>query len=327
MSSLGNFIKYNNTVPLVAAFLLLSFSGALAASPEARSAAAGAIYSQTTETISVDNTYIANKDLSSYTPQARITAVTEDNEHYYIAYTFSTIDLEDYTWRDVTREEVLTVSKADLGEYRDLGVYATEQLKQKIDRELARLQETQEWERKQISQRTVATTYGGLIGAFLDGKTETLPGYTPVVVAPSQPEQPSQPSVSQTNNEQPTSSNEPQSSTPVVSSSPTGSSGISLQVLGNNPANIAKGASYVDLGVYVVDPRGTNLGYKTYVNGAEVVTPNIDTSAPSTYTIEYRLIDTDGSVVSATRTVLVAGGEPEPAPETEESAASSTPQE
>src|SRR3989344_184867 len=94
--------------------------------------------------------------------------------------------------QDVQKAEVMRVSKPDLGPYRDLGVYVTQQLKQILDRELAYLRQVQEKERKQVSQAVVATTYGGLIGQFLDTNMETLPGYTPVVVAP--PEVAGQPS-------------------------------------------------------------------------------------------------------------------------------------
>ena len=64
---------------------------------------------------------------------------------------------------------------------RDLGLYVTEQLKQVIDHEIAYLTEVQDIERKQVSQKVVAVAYSGLVGAFLDDRTEVLPGYTPVV--------------------------------------------------------------------------------------------------------------------------------------------------
>ena len=179
-----NFLKYNNIVPVTVAFVLLGAGGAYAATNPA------AILSAQEQVVSIDNTYIANKNLDAYTPQVVIVNVKEDDEYYYVAYQFITIDLKDAAWQDVLKEEVMRVSKADLGPYRDLGLYVTEQLKQKIDRELARLKETQEFERRQVTQKIVATAYSGLIGAFLDDTTETIPGYKPVVEPPPPPPEP-----------------------------------------------------------------------------------------------------------------------------------------
>lgn len=147
-----------------------------------------AILSAEQTVISVDNTYVANKDFSSYTPSVRITDVTEDDEYYYVNYDFTTIDLQDYAWQDIVKSgQVMRVSKADLGPYRDLGLYVTRQLKQLVDRELARLKETQNIEKENIRHKVVATAYGGLVGAFLDDKTEEIPGYKPVVEPPAPP--------------------------------------------------------------------------------------------------------------------------------------------
>jgi hypothetical protein len=36
--------------------------------------------------VSVDNTYIANLDLNSFSPTVRVTDVSEDEENYYVKY-------------------------------------------------------------------------------------------------------------------------------------------------------------------------------------------------------------------------------------------------
>src|SRR3989344_5171271 len=186
MRGLLDFFKYNNLVPITLGVVFLGAGAAAAATPEVRDAAAAAVLSQQQTVLSVDNTYIADKDLAAYAPRAQILGVTEDEDTYYVSYTLATIDLKDYVWKDVQKTEVIRVSKADLGPYRDLGVYVTQQLRQIIEREFAYLGQVQEKERKQVSQAVVATTYGGLVGQFLDSTTETLPGYTPVVVAPTE---------------------------------------------------------------------------------------------------------------------------------------------
>src|SRR3989344_575013 len=178
MRALVNFIKYNNLVPITLGVIFLGSGAAFAASdPQA-------IYNAQQEVVSVDNTYIVGKDLSAYTPRVQITGVTEDGDNYYVSYVIATIDLNGYRWQDVQKAEVMRVSKPDLGPYRDLGVYVTQQLKQIIERELAYLGNVQEKERRQVSQAVVATTYGGLVGQFLDSTKETLPGYEPVVKPP-----------------------------------------------------------------------------------------------------------------------------------------------
>jgi len=298
---LTNFLKYNNTVPIVVSLLLLSAGGAYAA------ANPDAILSQQQEVVSVDNTYIVNKDLATYTPMVQITGVTEDAESYTVEYTISSIDIDNYVWKDVTRQERMVVAKAQL-DGQDLGLYVTRQLKNVIDNQLSYLHNVQDNERKHVSQKVVSTTYGGLVGKLLDDKTETLPGYVPVVV-PAPVEQNTQvASVAAAGGSPDNTSN------PAPSAPPQTSVSLTLQVLGNNPANIALHSSYSDLGAVVIDPRSPNLGYYTYQNGNKVDSPIIDTSKPDTFTIEYRATDIDGVVVTATRTVLVAGGTPAPEP-------------
>lgn len=305
-----NFLKYNNTVPIVISLLLLSAGGAYAATnPDA-------ILSQQQEVIGVDNSYIVNKDLATYTPTVEITNVVEDADSYTVEYRISTIDIDNYVWKDIMRQEHMVVARAAL-DGKDLGLYVTAQLKNIIDNQLAYLHDVQEKERTQVSHAVVSTTYGGLIGKLLSDKTETLPGYVPVIV----------PVVEQNNNvasaAAATSENQPQGApsnpgTPdTASAPPQTSSSLTLQVLGNNPANIALHSSYSDLGAVVVDPRSPNLGYYTYQNGNRVESPIIDTSKPATFVIEYRATDADGVVVTATRTVLVAGGTPAPEPQPE----------
>lgn len=59
---LVHFFTYNNAVPIALGIIVLGATGTYAAThPEA-------IYSESQKIVSIDNTYIANKDLSSYTP-------------------------------------------------------------------------------------------------------------------------------------------------------------------------------------------------------------------------------------------------------------------
>ena len=279
-----NFLQYNNAVPLTIGIMFFGATGAFAATdPQA-------IYSTEQHVISIDNTYLASKDFSTWTPRAQITGITEDADNYYVAYAFSTIDLQDSVWQDAQKLVTLTVSKADLGPYRDLGIYVTEQLKQVIDREYGRLVETQDFERKNISQKTVATTYGGLIGKMLDDKTETLPGYTPVVTPPVGASEPSSGSAVAVNS--------------GTSAEPT-SVGCVLQILGNNPSYIPLRSTYADLGATIVDPRYAQFGIHVFQNGTKVQNVAIDTSTTSETTIRYSVFTGTAYVGDMTRRVFV----------------------
>jgi hypothetical protein len=287
MRGLLNFFKYNNAVPIILGVVFIGAGSAFAATdPQA-------IYSQTQQVVSVDNTYIANKDLTTWTPKILITGVTEDADNYYVAYTFTTIDVVNYAWQDVAKNITMTVNKADLGQ-RDLGVYVTAQFRNIITNEVAYLSEVQDKAKNDISQKVVATTYGGLVGKFLDTSTETLPGYTPVVSTPI-------------DTTYATSSATPGQPGGDTSGGSSGGSStlLSLQVLGNNPARIALGAGYADLGVVLLDPTNPNIGYHAFVDGAPSDPPQIDTSTTSAHIIEYRATDQAGNTFSVTRVVLV----------------------
>lgn len=279
--SLGHFLSYNNAVPVAVSILLLGAGGVFAATnPET-------LYSENEVVVSIDNTYLVDRDLSSYSPRTQIDAVTEDEENYYVAYTLFTIDLEEYVWRDVAKGAVMKVSKVALGPYRDLGVYVTEQLKENIAHESRRLLETQKIEREQVSQKVVATEYGGLIGKMLDTTTETLAGYTPVVASPPEV------LTAAAGGSAPTTSAE--SGLPI------------LQILGNNPASVFVGASYADLGAVITGPTDAdrNLGIKIFVNDVEMATPVIDTSQAANWFIRYEVTNGAGRQVTAERVVLV----------------------
>lgn len=285
------FLSYNNAVPIAVSLMLVGGASAFAATdPQA-------IYSEQQTVLSEDNTYLVDKDLSTYTPKVEITGVTEDSDNYYVAYKLTTIDLQDYAWQDVTRADTMKVSKATLGPYRDLGVFVTMQFKQLISSELDRLKVTQKNERDSVSHKVVSTEYGGLVGKFLDSTTAELPGYTPVVTPP------------QSDNSQVASaggSNGSGSSSSSNSNSNSSNNSAGIQILGNNPAQIPLHSSYVDLGAVVTDSRGTgSLDIDTFLDGKPVDNISLDTSTTSTHVIRYVYAPVGGQSLSAERTVIV----------------------
>lgn len=318
------FLSYNNTVP-IALTILLSGAGATFAATNPES-----IYDSAQSVVVADNTYIANKDLSSFTPRILIMGVTEDADNYYVAYALTTIDVVDAVWRDVVKEGVLTVSKGVLGEYGDLGLYATEQFKQIVDSQLAYLREVQEIERKQVTQKIVATSYSGLIGQFLDESTEVLPGYVPVVTPPSPPEpiveatpQPDTEGQQDPENELPQPNPEDPSSNEggaaVGTSTPSDPlAAPQIQILGDNPVELSLNASYVDLGIVATDDSGAIPQIKKYVDGVEISDQVvIDTSLAGEHVIRYVATDVDGNSTSAERLIRVLQSESEPVPDPE----------
>lgn len=288
------FLKYNNLVPIAISLVLVGAGGAFAATDP------GAIYSQTQQVVSIDNTYLVNKNLSTWSPSIEIIGVTQDSLNYYVAYTLYTIDLEDNVWQDVQRSDTLTVSKADLGPYRDLGVYATAAMHDIVSRELLRLQQTQADAKNNVTQETVATQYGGIVGKFLSPSTQQLPGYTPVVQPPAPPPQTAAASQSTQPPQQPSNQGSPQSSPP-----PSSPSAPVLQILGNSPAEVPLGSTYEDLGAYVVYPTNSNLGIDLLLNGTPVQKIQINTGQVAQYTITYQATDQNGQVGTATRIVDV----------------------
>ncbi|MEK7628861.1 MAG: immunoglobulin-like domain-containing protein [Patescibacteria group bacterium] len=311
MNKLVQFLFYNNAVPLGLGVLFLGAGGVFAATnPEA-------ILSQTQQIISPDNTYIVTKDLGTFTPRAEIVGVTEDEESYFVAYRFSTIDLVDYVWQDVTKEDVMKVSKALLGETRDLGLYVTEELRQRIDREIAYLSEVQGIEKKQVSQKMVATAYSGLVGRFLDDTVEELPGYVPVIDEPEPP--PPVESVPQQLNGDtapPPGENASQQPDNAGSSVPPSQSNNTsnptndltpprIQMLGNNPARLTIGSSYSDLGIVVTDDVTQSPITQMYLNGNLVTSISIDTSVVGEWVIVYDARDLAGNMATAMRRVEV----------------------
>lgn len=81
-----------------------------------------------------------------------------------------------------------------------------------------------------------------------------------------------------------------------------------ITILGNNPAEVELGSTYVDLGATVTDDTDQNLGVTASIDGTEVGdTGNIqiDTSTPGERLIEFRATDQAGNSVTVSRIVNV----------------------
>ena len=83
-----------------------------------------------------------------------------------------------------------------------------------------------------------------------------------------------------------------------------------ISIIGNNPASITVGSSYVDLGATVTDTDSNgvvnnNLGLHFNLDGIDVNQISLDTSTTSIHTIIYSAVDSSGNWGFATRTVEV----------------------
>tara|TARA_Y100000031_G_C8250369_1_gene400212 strand:- start:3043 stop:4200 length:1158 start_codon:yes stop_codon:yes gene_type:complete len=270
---------------------------------------------------SVDNTFIVDVDLDSFTPSAQITDVTEDDENYYIIYTLYTIDLSDGKWGTVSQSKEVVVSRELLGE-EDLGVYVAEEIKEVTDRQSSYLKEVQTKERKKgETQKVVSTTYSGLIGKYLDPKEEVIADYEPVV-KPSEPivlitsNVTTESTPEETNTETQTTSvadsqtQTQQNETVTVSSGTSAStgSGATMSMIGKNPAKVptsAVGSGYSDNGVRAKDSKDQDLSVTITVNGTPMREVDINTRVPGMHVVRYMATDQSGSTMALERTVMI----------------------
>lgn len=273
-----------------------------------------AILGSQSEVRSADNSFIINLDVSAFNPELKVTEVKEDADSYYVAYEYHTVAPVDYVWQPALKTGSMVVSKREL-EGKDLGLFVSKQLSQIVTSETTYLAGVQQRERSQgASAKVVATQYSGLVGRFLSPTEETFEGYVPVIAPESQVAAAASAGGCQADcvGSQPGGASPGSSST--ATPAPSGPSSLTLQVLGNNPAEVPTGSTYSDLGALLVYPQNPNLGYYIFYNGKQTSNPRIDTSVPGRHEIEYRATDMEGRQVVAVRTVVVGGGEPAPTP-------------
>ena len=182
-----SFLSYHNAVPLIGIALFVGASATFAATTGVIS-----LPSLTQSTASPvaasapDVSYLLSADLDSYMPTAQVTNVTEDSDNYYVAYSLSTIALVNNVWQQTTENQTMTISKAAIGAYQDLGLYLASQLQARTAQELAYLKRVQTLAIAQnaATGAQTASAYEGLIGKTLSADSTAIPGYTPVVQNP-----------------------------------------------------------------------------------------------------------------------------------------------
>jgi hypothetical protein len=328
-SRVVQFVKYNNTIPIVLGVIFLGTTGAMAATPEVRNA----VYTSSAQTVSIDNSRILSVDVDSYPLSVQIRTVTEDAEKYYVKYTLTTLALVDGVWTDSALSKELVVYKSALAG-RDLGTYVSAELAEVREYERRLLAETQSIERTNgLSQKIVATTYAGLVGKYLSPSEEVISGYTPVIAeagtsAPegSDPNRLANPIAAPTfdaNSSGGLAVGGTQAAPQGTTGSGAGDSvGPEVSLLGESPAYVAVGGSYTDLGVAATDNVSRTLRLRRFLNNTEVSTIQISTATEGTYSIRYLVTDEAGNSTERVRSVIVqsassagGGGSTEPTPD------------
>lgn len=169
------FLRYNNLVPIGLSVVLLGAGSTLAAqNPELFVASEEVV-------VAIDNTYLVGLDFTDYSPLVTVLAVEESAESFEIIYQLSTIGLVYGVWQPAEREQKLVVYR-ELLAGESLENYVTRQLSEVVEAEKRQLLAVQEIEKKQVSQKTVVTSYKGLVGRVIDDKTEVAPAFTPAPV-------------------------------------------------------------------------------------------------------------------------------------------------
>lgn len=172
-----HFATYNNAFVLILLALMGSAGVTFAANPEVR---AGILSSQDTVR-SIDNSYLLAVDLSQFSFDLKIKSIAEDADTYYVTYSYNAIEVTDYVWKVLVKEDLLKVGKKTL-DGKDLGVYVARQLGEIAESRIAFLRDAQASERKAgLTAKIVTTEYSGLIGKMLNPSEKEFPGYIPVV--------------------------------------------------------------------------------------------------------------------------------------------------
>jgi len=178
MQKIINFIKYNNGFMIILGIVFLG-AGSSFASETVRDAVIGQTIE---ETKGMDNSALLAINLNSFKQEMNIGDVSEDEENYYVGYSFSTFDIKDNIWQNQTKNQTLKVPQEALNGGKDLGLYVQSELAQVMDAQLAYLKDAQEREQKKGQTKIIKTTkYTGLKGLVLNSETKELEGYTPVM--------------------------------------------------------------------------------------------------------------------------------------------------
>ncbi|MDP3043729.1 MAG: hypothetical protein Q8N21_05015 [bacterium] len=174
MKKILDFLKYNNLTVLILAAIFLFSAGAFAQTEQGQEF----IGQEKTRIEGVDNTLLLAADLDNMDMDFKIEKIAQDEEMYFITYTFIDLDKLNNAWQYQLKEKTRKISKKLK---KDLGVYSAEELGEEYGARIKELKEEQTRAREQGEEKRVEITeYSGLIGRSLDLAAKVFPGYEPV---------------------------------------------------------------------------------------------------------------------------------------------------
>ncbi len=162
---LMGFIERNKGVVIGLAIFLCVGGIAFAAAPE--------LFFKSEETItSVDNSAILNANLDTLNPNLKINSLRQNANGYEISYSHDTYGVANGFWQKMGVTKTISVDKNNLVN-QSLGKYVALKIVDELNSNLLYLKGVQASEReKGLTEKTVTTTYSGLLGGFLSPETQ-----------------------------------------------------------------------------------------------------------------------------------------------------------
>ncbi len=173
MKKIIKFIKYNNAMVLILAIILLLATSALATETGRAALGKEEIWIQ-----GIDNTLLIEADLDNMNMDYRIEKIEQDDEYYYVTYTFIDLVKTNNAWQYQLQEKIRKVSKKAK---KDLGLYLAEELSEEYEQRIKELKDEKDRALEEgLIKRVEVIAYSGLIGKTLDLASKVFPNYEPV---------------------------------------------------------------------------------------------------------------------------------------------------
>ncbi len=173
LNKIINFIKYNNATVVIVIVVLIVGTSAFASETGRE-----IIGQKQTNIEGVDNSLLLEVDLDKFDMEYKIENIKEDEENYFVTYTFLDLVKADNAWQYMLRESIRKVSKKNK---KDLGLYLAEELAEEYEAKIKELKEEQNQAKKQgQEERVEVTEYSGLIGGVLNITGKVFKDYEPI---------------------------------------------------------------------------------------------------------------------------------------------------
>lgn len=163
-----HFIKYNNATIFIILFVFILGSGVMAAE-------SGVLGEREVRTEGIDNTLLLSVNLETLDMDYKIGNIQEDDDNYYVVYTFIDLAYKDNAWQYIMQQKTRKVSKKFKG---DLGLYLAEELSEEYEQKIKYLKKEQSKAlNKGKERRMEVVEYSGLLGKALNMTTKVFPSY------------------------------------------------------------------------------------------------------------------------------------------------------